>query len=679
MNIENESHKKKIKIYSNFKSKESDKRLATNQVRLDDNIKDYNKESLNQDKDNFDKNPSLNLENIKSSNFQKNITNKESINLINKNKNIEEKSEFTSKKESKPKDLKSKKSIKTNFSKNSSVKSTLPDIKNDQNKFSNLKSSSNIPAFYYFKTTNKKNAISLKKDNNFDKINDININTYNNSNKNSNFFSNEKPNNLIYYENLNVPLKYPKRPTTIEYGKSFSNKNSNLKSNNKHKLSIASYSTKNINETNFKNNLDNENNHNENDRDKDKSLLIEADKISENKSSNNKAKINVNLNTYLINKRLNEREFFQDGNGVFKYSEPNTCKSNGSKNIFNKSNMINKNLITKINHFNSIRVISKKKNKSKSESSYYDITNNDRNNHFNFNYDNSFPYSIRNNGSTMNSNFQKNSTIKLNKDRSNDENLNYNEFIINTNHKKINSLSEENFRKIENNNDLYLKDCSSNPIELFNINKHILFSTSSFSPKSLHHNKSFSPTNEEKFSIDNFTNNNIKAYFSKSCNNFNKELNERKNTHNYLTIQSQMPKNCNFVMKLNTDLNKENSMKNCVFPVTRPKTVNAIDLKYNARIKQDVYKSIQDVMIVPTSYLPFSRKRDKVYELEKKSFQFQDIVEKELKEAKKRAAKKIKIKSKNELSNYMIRDYFIGEKGDTVKSSMLEIFYKISN
>jgi len=671
MNIENESHKKKIKIYSNFKSKESDKRLATNQVRLDDNIKDYNKESLNQDKDNFDKNPSLNLENIKSSNFQKNITNKESINLINKNKNIEEKSEFTSKKESKPKDLKSKKSIKTNFSKNSSVKSTLPDIKNDQNKFSNLKSSSNIPAFYYFKTTNKKNAISLKKDNNFDKINDININTYNNSNKNSNFFSNEKPNNLIYYENLNVPLKYPKRPTTIEYGKSFSNKNSNLKSNNKHKLSIASYSTKNINETNFKNNLDNENNHNENDRDKDKSLLIEADKISENKSSNNKAKINVNLNTYLINKRLNEREFFQDGNGVFKYSEPNTCKSNGSKNIFNKSNMINKNLITKINHFNSIRVISKKKNKSKSESSYYDITNNDRNNHFNFNYDNSFPYSIRNNGSTMNSNFQKNSTIKLNKDRSNDENLNYNEFIINTNHKKINSLSEENFRKIENNNDLYLKDCSSNPIELFNINKHILFSTSSFSPKSLHHNKSFSPTNEEKFSIDNFTNNNIKAYFSKSCNNFNKELNERKNTHNYLTIQSQMPKNCNFVMKLNTDLNKENSMKNCVFPVTRPKTVNAIDLKYNARIKQDVYKSIQDVMIVPTSYLPFSRKRDKVYELEKKSFQFQDIVEKELKEAKKRAAKKIKIKSKNELSNYMIRDYFIGEKGDTVKSSML--------
>jgi len=75
------------------------------------------------------------------------------------------------------------------------------------------------------------------------------------------------------------------------------------------------------------------------------------------------------------------------------------------------------------------------------------------------------------------------------------------------------------------------------------------------------------------------------------------------------------------------------------------------------------------VLETPTTFIPFSRKRDKLLELEKQSYSLQDKVEKELKIAERREAKKIKIKSKNELSNYLMRDYFIGEKSNHVEGS----------
>ncbi len=102
----------------------------------------------------------------------------------------------------------------------------------------------------------------------------------------------------------------------------------------------------------------------------------------------------------------------------------------------------------------------------------------------------------------------------------------------------------------------------------------------------------------------------------------------------------------------------------------RPRIINGIEFKFSPNIKQETYKSVQNVLDTNTSYyFPFSKKRCKQSELEKQSYHFQNKVEMELKRAKKREVKQIKIKSKNDLSNYLMRDYFFGEKGDTVASS----------
>ena len=93
------------------------------------------------------------------------------------------------------------------------------------------------------------------------------------------------------------------------------------------------------------------------------------------------------------------------------------------------------------------------------------------------------------------------------------------------------------------------------------------------------------------------------------------------------------------------------------------------ELNYNSSLNQEIYKCIQDVLIKPNSFQPFSRKRDKSYEIEKQSYIFKDKVDAEMKLAKKMKIKKIKIKTNNNLFSYLIRDYFVGDKADSVYSS----------
>lgn len=104
---------------------------------------------------------------------------------------------------------------------------------------------------------------------------------------------------------------------------------------------------------------------------------------------------------------------------------------------------------------------------------------------------------------------------------------------------------------------------------------------------------------------------------------------------------------------------------------SRPKSFNGVtNFKIDIKHNQEPYKSVLELVEMTTkNFLPFSKKRDKSTEIQKLSIKIHDKVEKELKEAKKREDKAIKIKSKAELSEYLLRDYFIGEKSNPIYSS----------
>jgi len=169
----------------------------------------------------------------------------------------------------------------------------------------------------------------------------------------------------------------------------------------------------------------------------------------------------------------------------------------------------------------------------------------------------------------------------------------------------------------------------------------------------------------------------IKRNFSTNINEINLgELQKFGNMHNFFRSENLLN---NENLKFNPDNNLEkndsrlcklNPISNSKKILYRPRTVNGIELNFfNSNINQETYKSVLEVLEMPTTYLPFSKKRSKNSELEKQSYLFKNIVDEGLKDFKKRDARKIKIKSKNELSNYLMRDYFIGEIGDSITSS----------
>lgn len=536
----------------------------------------------------------------------------------------------------------------TNISNNLSTQTNFPEIKTEKLLNSNKTNNNNLLNF--FKPLTKKNAIKLKKDNNLERINRIN--------QYPNYISNEKT-KLNISDNLNATLKYPKKPITVDYGII---KNIKINDNSKKSFDKSKENKNNIIE-NCKKNIKLNDEESKND-----SKISNIVNFAHRTNNEDKILFNPNLKSYLKNIKKpgdNELNISKKNKDLILIKASNT--SGGFKDNFKiKENFTNsiykKNILTLKNSENSKMINFKKKNfcQSKSELNSNDLS-----------ADSTFsPHNVQNNFSTLNSGNLKKIGISLNHIQSKDnlENKINDDLNVNVNHnilKKEQVINNETIENLNNNNNLKL---ISNEIIDFKCNQ---FSSSYYTPTTLnnHNKKFFSPLAIENFfsedkmnksmDTDNtFNENNIKL--KNNCYLSNNQ-NDDKIIHKNFISNSNNLKSEKAFNKINNSLNSKLILK-------RPRTVNS-NFKFSDRIDQDLKRSIQDILDMPMCYFPFSKKRDKISQIEKQSYIFQDRVQKELKDVKKSIVKKVNIKSKNKLSNYLMRDYFIGEKCDPVNSS----------
>lgn len=575
---------------------------------------------------------------INSSIFHKNLKEKEKTSNISHNKISKDKQS-----ESKPR--KNNKSH-IDFSNSISSKQNLPEIKNEKSSAGFNFTTKNKLALQFFKPTVKKSAISLRKDVNLQEL------------------------------SVQAPLKKPKKPSTVENWKSFLSKNS--EKNKDKKDNFKNQNKENVYYDNVDNNKDFNNVEN---HDQQSFVLHSENNInnSENKTDDYKAKINRNLNSYLLNKQNNDYKNFDNEMHLNNQLPIQGFGSNSNK---FKNGLNGKFNISTYNYANLIKNLSSNKRNNNSISKTKLNKNFNKNNNFNSNPKNKIsdyfiedininntnstasPNTIAKNYSTINANHLQNFGIALNPI----ENLNSNDNLIsiaNPSNIKNNILikvkrNNNNDPNLNFNSDFQIKENSKFPSGFSPI-------SSVCSPNMIIRSKCFSPITA-----------NISCFNYKKNRSMQNFFPENYTENNLANINNNKNNNLNSNLIIGSPNNKLALDSSAKMRLNRPKTVNGIsNFKFNARINQETYKSIQDVLVTPTSYLPFSRKRDKLLELEKQSYLFQDKVEKELKIAKRREAKKIKIKTKNELSNYLMRDYFIGEKSNPVEGSkyIIDLFF----
>ncbi len=523
------------------------------------------------------------------------------------------------------------KSFVDDFSNVLSSKQNLPEIKNKILPPNCNFTTKNKTALHFFKPTNKKStSISLKKD------------------------------TIPQEPCLQVHLKKPKKPSTYEDWRSFlSVKNSNQNKNNNFYTNKENNNDIGFNDKNTNNNVDNhsfdmhvDNNHNN----------------SEKKSNTNRCKINKNLNAYLLNRKINESDNVDSFNAINQLNNQNQAFCAKQKKIKKGYNYLNStknmnlnkknNLSSSPPKFNSHFISNNTYYRSNPQNKLSDCYSNEIN--ISKNNTNALPDTTAKNFSTLNTYNLQNLGKVSNPIESLDGQNNLVSKDYSNTKNNINSYNNNNFTS-----DFQIKE---------NLNPSGGLSSISPADSYFHRrSKCISPL------TDNFSNYNSKK--NRSMQNFfhdvkiDQNINVRTNSIN--NNSNPNIKSYNNGMLIQRDLNIESSSnKNKLASASyfkkslnRPKTVNGIsNFNFNARINQETYNSIQEVLVTPRSYLPFSRKRDKLLDLEKQSHMFQDKVEKALKIAKS-GAKKITVKSKNELSNYLMRHYFIGEKSNQVEGS----------
>ncbi len=507
---------------------------------------------------------------------------------------------------------------------------------NSEKKRENMTSYMNFnnkkPCLTYFKQ-NKNKPISLKKDLNIDKIKM-------NYNQNPYFSSNETTNN-INNSNL-ISFKYPKKPCRVTYEKTLVVKNDkenvfkvyNKNSNNGSKIVNNNFKEEENNNFNISHYVNTENN------EKDKSFLYNS-------------KINLNLEKYLQKKQIEEFNLnFKNNNNSNKEKvilPKNTYNNNaGNLNDSNKkfssvkinssyynNNVQNKNSAVKSNEIKNDILVEpnnlNEKSVSLNDNLIYGIQQNPLN----------YPYIIKKGEFSINSVNLKSSENNTNQ-TSNRDRIDIKENIINNSH-LISNIKESNLH-LDNNNSK-----STIPVNHRNI-------INSFST--------------ENFIEDLKKNNTNRNHYKPRNSSYISNIAIKKNLHNFNLPNTDSNNRILSPINLNFEDSRQKSYgRNSMSHSNTPKNLNSNNLKRFSKINTQKLNSIKDILDMPTTYFPFSKKRDKFSELEKQSYKFHDYVQRELKAAKKIKERDITINSKNDLYRYLIRDFFVGKEKNNLEGS----------